>query len=149
MNQPSDTPRTDANSRYSDHSGMDVVSATFARTLERELNEAKHAAIGFEDRFNAAIADLTTSNAKRDAAEQKVLELREALLMQALAPYSETARQSRDAALSSSAPIAAKWVPVEWKQCAEQLAVVVKLAGFTTAGPTEALANFNKLKGQP
>ena len=180
MNQPSDTPRTDA-AVIRPLLGAEYTQAMFARTLERELNEAKQTVILQKQLLRAVfyaaefykhdngyrlnklmtcsdngkevlseLQDRDTWKQRAEAAEQKVMELREALDYYADAsswklteghnlntlstseygsPYSDLeiadeptpwgakgtwmAGKRARKALSSSSPIAAKWVPVE------------------------------------
>ena len=123
MNQPSDTPtpQTDAaigNWSYEHH---EVVTSYFARTLERELNEAKRQ-LELQTGYLRAQLNLRKDVDKdREAAEQKVMELRKALediAAHTRPPFVNTqwlnyANDVASKALSSSAPIAAKWVPVD------------------------------------
>jgi hypothetical protein len=62
------TPRTDAeieNTTPSAGSAPDFVSADFARTLERELKEAREIAKKYEDRYFAVVAENATTQGQQ------------------------------------------------------------------------------------
>ena len=170
MNEPkSETPRTDANTIWGHacFSGNIYTTQDFARTLERELNEAKR---NFSIIENANIHNASQCDQLREQLDtcqrnsigscsvcggkswsapdkNKVEHCLVCQLRTELNEAKAVINQLPDGAIETLQ----KWFTAKterdaWRACAEKLAESCEMVRHGTPGMGEALAEFNKLK---